>query len=106
MKIILASASARRAEILRAAGIPFEVQATSTDETSRPGESAEDLVLRLAEAKARAAIASLKHAHEAVIIVGADTVVDIAGEILGKPGSPQVAAEMLRKLSGKTHRVL
>jgi len=106
MKIILASASARRAEILRAAGIPFEAQATSTDETSRPGESAEALVLRLAEAKARAAVASLKQPHEAAIILGADTVVDIGGEILGKPGSPLVAAEMLRKLSGKTHRVL
>jgi septum formation protein len=109
MKLILASASARRAEILRAAAIPFEVLATNADETHRAGETAEALVLRLAEAKARAAIGLLKwskSSQETTLVVAADTVVDIAGEILGKPGSARVAVEMLSKLSGKTHRVL
>jgi septum formation protein len=106
MKLILASASARRAEILRAAGIPFEALATGADETLRSGEAVEAMVLRLAEAKARAAIASLKPPHETAIVIGADTVVDLDGEVLGKPGSARVAAEMLRKLSGRTHRVV
>ena len=64
------------------------------------------MVLRLAEAKARAAVASLKSLHEPAIVIGADTVVDLGGEALGKPGSARVAAEMLRKLSGRTHRVV
>jgi septum formation protein len=106
MKLILASASARRAEILRDAGIRFEAQATGADETRRPGETVEALVLRLAEAKARACIACLTSPHEEAIVVGADTVVDLGGEVLGKPGSVEVAAEMLRKLSGEPHRVV
>ena len=105
MKLILASASPRRAEILRAAEMPFETLPTNVDESPRAGESVETMVLRLAEAKARAAVASLKSPHGTGIVIGADTVVDLNGEALGKPGSARVAAEMLRKLSGKTHRV-
>lgn len=66
----------------------------------------EALVLRLAEAKARAAVASLKSPNEKAIVIGADTVVDLGGEVLGKPGSARIAARMLRKLSGKKHRVV
>ena len=106
MKVILASASARRAEILRAAGIPFETRSTDVDESPRAGEAVEALVLRLAEAKARAAVASSKSRNETAIVIAADTVVDLDGEVLGKPASVRVAAEMLRKLSGRTHRVL
>jgi septum formation protein len=106
MKLILASASARRAEILRDAGISFEALPTDVDESPRAGETVEAMVLRLAEAKARAAIARLKSLHETAIVIGADTVVDLDGEVLGKPGSARVAGEMLRKLSGKTHRVV
>jgi septum formation protein len=106
MKLILASASARRAEILRAAGIPFETLPTDVDESPRAGETVEALVLRLAEAKARAAVAILKSPNEKAIVIGADTVVDLDGEVLGKPGSARLAAKMLRKLSGKTHRVV
>ncbi len=106
MKLILASASARRAEILRAAGIPFETLSTDVDESPRAGEAVEGMVLRLAEAKARAAVASLGSRNETAIVIGADTVVDLGGEAFGKPGSAHVAAEMLRKLSGKTHGVV
>ena len=102
MKLILASASARRAEILRAAGIPFETLSMNVEESPRPGETVKAMVLRLAEAKARAAVASLKPLLEPAIVIGADTVVDLGGEALGKPGSARVAAEMLHKLSGKT----
>jgi nucleoside triphosphate pyrophosphatase len=106
MKIILASASARRAKILRDAGIPFETLPADVDESPRAGETVEALVLRLAEAKARAAVASSESLNEAAIVIAADTVVDLNGEVLGKPGSARTAAEMLRKLSGKTHRVV
>ena len=106
MKLILASASARRAEILRDAGIPFETLSMDVDESPRAGETVEAMALRLAEAKARAAVASLESPRETAIVVGADTVVDLDGEVLGKPSSARVAAEMLRKLSGRMHRVV
>jgi septum formation protein len=106
MKLILASASPRRAEILRSAGIAFETMATDIDESRRAGESVEAMVVRLAESKARAGAARSNAHGEAVIVIAADTVVDLDGEALGKPGSARVAAEMLRKLGGRTHRVL
>jgi septum formation protein len=106
MKLILASASPRRAEILGDAGIAFDVLVVNVDETPRAGESAEAMCRRLAEAKARAAAARLGATGEQTIIVAADTTVEIEGEILGKPDSPEAAREMLRRLSGKTHRVL
>lgn len=105
MKLILASSSPRRAEILRDAGIAFESYATQTDETARPGETAQAMVARLAEAKARAAAAQLAAAPEC-IVVGADTTVELNGEILAKPRDSTHAREMLVKLSGRTHHVL
>src|SRR5580704_996543 len=94
MKLILASESPRRAEILAAAGIPFEIRASKIDESRLPGESPENMVERLARAKAEAV------AHEVlptgpVIILGADTVVVADSEILGKPGNSATAREML-----------
>lgn len=106
MKLILASASPRRAEILRDAGIAFDVLAVDVDEAPRAGESAEAMCRRLADAKARAAVARLGAAEGPAIVVAADTTVEIAGEILGKPASPDEARRMLSRLSGKTHRVL
>jgi septum formation protein len=106
MKIILASASPRRAEILSNAGIAFELLPVDVDETPCPGENAEAMCWRLAQAKAHAAIARLGAVREPAIVVAADTTVEIDGQILGKPASPDAAREMLRKLSGKTHRVL
>jgi septum formation protein len=105
MKLILASASPRRAEILAAAGIPFEVRAAMVDESRLPGESPEEMVKRLAGEKANAVarIGNLSGPH---IILGADTVVVADEEILGKPGNADGARQMLLKLRGREHRVI
>ncbi|HLJ23239.1 MAG TPA: Maf family protein [Candidatus Acidoferrales bacterium] len=105
MKIILASSSPRRAEILRNAGIPFEIRSAEVDESPLPGESAHAMVARLAQMKARAAAALLASPDD-LIVVGADTTVEVDGEILGKPADSAEARGMLAKLSGRTHRVL
>jgi septum formation protein len=106
MKLILASASPRRAEILSDAGIPFERLTVEIGESPGPGESAEAMCARLAEAKARAAANRLGAVSEPAIVVAADMTVEIGGDILGKPASPEEARAMLRRLSGKTHSVL
>jgi len=106
MKLFLASASPRRAEILSDAGISFELLPVDVDESPVSGESAEAMCQRLAEAKARAAVARLGTLSEPAIVVAADTTVELGGEILGKPASLESAHEMLRRLSGKTHCVL
>jgi septum formation protein len=106
VKIILASSSPRRAEILRNAGIAFETRPTQIDETALPGEAAHAMVARLAEAKARAAAAQIDAGLRECIVVGADTTVELDGEILGKPRDSAHAREMLVKLSGRTHHVL
>ena len=107
MNIILASNSPRRVEILRDAAIPFEICATEVDEAALPGETARAMVARLAEAKARAAAAARNGGgDERMIILGADTTVEIDGEILGKPRDAGHARAMLARLSGRTHHVL
>jgi septum formation protein len=106
MKLILASASPRRAEILADAGISFALLAVNVDESPLSGESAEAMCRRLADAKARAAVSRIGTVSEPIIVVAADTTVEIDGEILGKPASAEAAREMLRKLSGRNHRVL
>jgi septum formation protein len=105
MRLILASASPRRAEVLRAAGIPFETMPADVDEAHRPNETPEELVRRLAEAKARFA-AARGPSGEPAIVVGADTEVVVDGLVLGKPASAEDAREMLRRLSGRTHGVI
>jgi len=105
MKLILASSSSRRAELLRDAGIAFEVCAPHVDEARHPDETAEKLVARLAEAKARA-VAELAGEGKPAIIIGADTAVELDGEIFGKPREAADAREMLSYLSGRTHFVL
>jgi septum formation protein len=106
MKIILASSSPRRAGILRDAGIVFEIRATEIDETALPCETAQAMVARLAEAKARAAAAQIGTAMHECIIVGADTTIELGGEVLGKPRDSAHAREMIARLSGRTHHVL
>jgi len=105
MKLILASTSPRRAELLRDAGIAFEVCAPQIDEAQRPNETAEKMVARLAEAKARAAAESAGEKNPAIII-GADTAVELDGELFGKPRDAADAREMLSYLSGRTHSVV
>src|SRR5215468_10185564 len=103
MRLILASASVRRAEILRSAGLSFTVLSSAVDETPIPGESAKGMVQRLALAKAELAAA---RAVGPVIIIAADTVVTLDGSILGKPRTTEDARQMLEKLSGRTHSVI
>jgi nucleoside triphosphate pyrophosphatase len=103
MKLILASASVRRAEILRDAGYRFTVLSSAIDETPFAGESPHDLVLRLAEAKAELAAA---RSVGPAIIIAADTEVVLDSHIFGKPRSSDDARRMLTKLSGRTHAVL
>ena len=103
MKLILASASVRRAEILRDAGFSFTVTSSSIDETPYPGESAHVLVERLAVAKAELVAA---RAYGPAIVIGADTEVTLEGRIFGKPRSSDDARHMLERLSGRTHAVL
>ena len=95
MKLILASSSPRRAEVLRDAGIAFEVRVALVDETRLLGEAAQKMVARLAEAKARAASLAAS-GDENCIVIGADTVVELDGEIFGKPRD---AAQAVRKCS-------
>lgn len=106
MKLILSSSSPRRAEVLRDAGIAFEVCAAQVEEARHPNETVERMVARLAEAKARAAAAQLRGNGESVVILGADTAVELDGEIFGKPRDAAHACEMLAALSGRTHHVL
>ena len=106
MKLILSSSSPRRAEVLRDAGIAFEVCAPQVKEVLHPGESPETMVARLAEAKARVAAAQLPSNEESVVIIGADTAVELDGRIFGKPRDAAQAREMLAAFSGRTHHVL
>jgi septum formation protein len=105
MKLILASASPRRAEILSAAGIPFEVHASAIDESQLRGESPEEMVERLARAKTEAVARELLPTSP-VIILSADTVVVVDDEILGKPGNAATARGMLLKLRDREHLVI
>ena len=106
-KLILASSSPRRAEILRNAGLDFTIFPAHIDESQRRDESAIDYVRRLAEEKARTAARQLAKdaVGDSTFIIGADTVAMIDDEILAKPSSAANAREMLRRLSGKTHNV-
>jgi septum formation protein len=106
MKLILASASPRRSQILRDAGIPFEIARANVNERRRLGESARVMTRRLAQAKAQIIAKKLGKKPLQAIVIGADTTVEVKGELLGKPQSLAQARKMLRKLAGKTHRVL
>lgn len=97
-RVILASASPRRLELLQAAGFAVEVAPVNVDEAQLRGEQPEAYVLRLARAKAAAV------AGDAVL--GADTTVVLDDEVLGKPRDAAEAADMLRRLAGRTHEVL
>jgi septum formation protein len=105
-RLILASASPRRRELLAQAGFVFEVEAADLDETQRVGEEAAAYVRRLAEEKARAVFARRSGEGLALIVLGADTSVVFDGHVLGKPIDARDAERMLRMLSGRVHRVL
>jgi septum formation protein len=103
MRLILASSSPRRAQILRDAGLVFSIISSAVDETPIPGEAPGELVLRLANAKAELVAA---RSVGPAIVVAADTVVVLEGQILGKPRSTDDARHMLEKLSGHMHSVV
>ena len=99
--IVLVSASPRRSDLLRLAGLTFSVRPVEVDETPRPGESPGSLAERLARAKAQA----FAEAPTAALAIAADTVVSVAGALLGKPRDREDARRMLRLLAGRTHEV-
>ena len=98
--VVLASASPRRHELLTRTGVPFVVRAPDIDESPVDGEQPVDYVRRLASQKAAAA-----RPAPGELIIAADTTVDLDERILGKPLDDREAGEMLRQLSGRTHRV-
>jgi septum formation protein len=100
--LVLASASPRRRELLAQLGVQFLVATVDIDESSRPDETPRELVLRLARAKAEAALDTVSPGHW---VLGADTVVAVGGEILGKPADAAEATAMLQRLSGRAHAV-
>lgn len=98
IKLILASTSPYRRELLTRLGLPFEIANPKTDETPLPGEAPEDTALRLSEAKARAVAAAFPDA----LIIGSDQVAVMDGRVFGKPGDHQRAVEQLGQLRGRT----
>lgn len=99
--IILASASPRRRELLTQAGVRFSISVPGCDETPLPGESPQEMVVRLSVLKASA----IARHNPAAYVIGADTTVHINGVTLGKPNSIEEACEMLDAIQGKTHQV-
>jgi septum formation protein len=101
-RLILASASPRRAELLRSAGIDFDVRPADVDEAILPGEPPSDYVSRLAEAKARV----VHERDNEQTVLAADTAVVVEEQILGKPIDEADATRMLRLIGGRRHEVL
>lgn len=100
-EIVLASASPRRRRLLSVLGVVFRIAPADVDESPRPGEPARALARRLACAKA----AAVAERHAGALVIAADTLVVLEGEILGKPTSPQEALAMLARLRGRRHLV-
>lgn len=99
--LVLASGSPRRRDILAGLGLAFDVRPPAIDETIRPGEDAVAAARRLAEEKAAAVTAA-----PAELVLAADTIVALGGELLGKPSGPEQARAMLGRLAGRTHGVV
>lgn len=97
-RLVLASQSPRRRELLAGLGFELDVRPANADETQRPGETPAEYVLRVARDKARAVPGD--------VVLGADTAVVVKGTVLGKPADPADARRMLRTLSGEAHEVL
>lgn len=104
-QLILASTSPRRQALLEQIGVDFHVNPVDMDESMLPGEGVMAHVQRLAIEKARAGYEQSCGHGDAYAVLGADTVVDIDGEVLGKPENHRQAAVFLARLSGKKHKV-
>jgi septum formation protein len=98
VKLVLASTSPYRRELLGRLGLPFVTASPLTDESPLPGEAPTTTALRLSEAKARAVAAQ----HPDALIIGSDQVAEMDGQVFGKPGTHDKAAAQLRCLSGRT----
>ena len=106
LSLVLASASPRRQEVLRGIGLDFTIVPADVDESLHADEKPTDYVERVARDKAMAVVARLGiGAAGNVVVLAADTTVDVDGEILGKPADDADARRMLRLLSGRTHQV-
>ncbi len=101
MRLVLASASPRRRELLAAAGFEVDVDPADVDETQRPGEAPADYVERIARAK----VSAVARRHPSRTVVAADTAVLVDGVVFGKPADQADAARMLRQLAGRSHEV-
>ena len=99
LRLVLASASPRRQQLLKTLGVRFETRPADVDESPRPGEQPKHTVERVARAKAGAV------GREGEVIIAADTLVALDGEPFGKPSDAADAASMLRRLAGRTHEV-
>jgi septum formation protein len=99
VRLVLASGSPRRKELLERLGLQFEATAPDIDETRLPDEEPAAYVERIARAKAEAV------AGDGLLVVAADTTVVYEGRVMGKPGHPEEARSMLRRLEGDTHEV-
>jgi len=102
-RLVLASSSPRRIELLESVGIPFEIMAPTSDESILNKENPKDYALRLAAEKA---ISVSQRVEGNCLVIGADTIVLVDREILGKPSDGKEAFAMLQKISGRTHSVL
>ncbi len=101
-RLVLASSSPRRRQLLAPLGFELQVSSPEVDESELPGETPRDFVLRVAAKKGRA----VAQAHPGQVVLAADTAVVIGARLLGKPKSPDEALAMLRQLSGREHQVL
>jgi septum formation protein len=101
-KIILASSSPRRADLLTAIGVDFELTPSQIHERPHPDEAPPDYIIRLARAK----VIDVARKRDSGLVIGADTIVVLDGKILGKPKDDADAESMLRQLSGRWHAVM
>jgi len=101
-RIILASASPRRAQLLRQIGVDFELAPGQIQERPHPDEAPPDYITRIARAK----VIAIARKRDSGLVIGADTIVVIDGRMLGKPEDENAARNMLRQLSGKWHAVM
>ncbi len=104
-RLILASASPRRADLLRSAGVDFDILPADIDEEPHAEEAPRDFAMRLARNKARAIATAQRH-DDRRLVLGADTIVVIDNQILGKPRDRAAATTMIRRLQGRVHDVI
>lgn len=104
-RLVLASGSPRRKELLALLGLSFDILVSDADETIAPGTNPQQAVQELAYRKASAVANTLDGSAPGRVVLGADTIVVVDGEILGKPADADDAARMLRLLSGRAHSV-